>query len=986
MLAYKPMSTLSAHMKSGRSRGVFGHRLLKPMLSEVLLFSVACREACEAKGAEPLLANVGVGPRGDSASWRPRMSPLPTGTVTFLFTDIEGSTTLLQRLGDHRYAEVLAEHQRLLRDAFAEGHGQVVDTQGDAFLVAFHRARDAVATAVAAQQALAKHRWPDGASLRVRMALHTGEPLSGETGYVGIDVHRAARIAAGGHGGQILLSDAVSGLAARDLPPGVSLRDLGAHRLKDLKEPEHLFQVVHPDLPAEFSLLKSLDVLPNNLPRQLTSFIGRERQIADVQRLLSSAYVVTLTGAGGVGKTRLALQLGAALLPQYPDGVWFVELASLSDPVLVTKTVATALGVPEQPGRGLTETLADFLRARHLLLLLDNCEHVVDACGDLADKLLRACSNLRILATSRQALGIQGESTYRLPSLELPDPDHLPPLAALADYEAVRLFVERAILSQSNFLLTASTAPAVAQICHQLDGIPLAIELAAARVKVLSVEQIASRLGDRFRLLKGGARTDLPRQRTLQAAMNWSHDLLSDKERVVLRRLAVFAGGWLLAAAEAVCAGDGVEASEILDLLSQLVDKSLVIGETQGAMARYRLLETVRQYGLDKLLESGEAYQIRSRHRDWYLALAEQAKPEWSEADRDQWLGRLEAEHDNLRAALAWSLEESAELGLRLGIALMRFWHQDHYEEGRAWLTKLLAISGQTSPLVRARGFNSAASLAWTQGDFRHAVTLSEKGLTLSRQVEDKSSIAHALYIIGVTGMALGDYDRAARVLEESQDLYQDLDDKERVANALRHRGHAAVRQGNYPLATALLGEALLMHQAMGNKAGVAFSLRHLGVMKHYQRDTRQAMELLEQSLALFREIRNAEGTMYALTGLGSAVGQEGNHSRALSLFRESLALSKKHGIKWATLESLYGLAGVSACQGQPERAARLLGAAELLRRTIDYSLPLPDQTDYERSLTSVRAALSDTSFAAAWAEGHAMTLEQTIEYALAEV
>ena len=419
------------------------------------------------------------------------MTALPTGTVTFLFTDIDGSTELLQRLGDRRYAEILAEHQRLLRAAFAEGHGQEVDTQGDAFLVAFPRARDALATAVAAQRSLQKHTWGNGASLRVRMGLHAGEPVGTTGRYIGVDVHRAARIGAAGHGGQILLSDAVSGLAARDLPPEVRLRDLGTHRLKDLREPEHLFQVVHPDLPADFPPLRSLDIHPNSLPRQLTSFIGREQEMADVKRLLSAADLVTLTGTGGAGKTRLALQVGADLLDTYPDGVWFVELAPLSDPALVAKAVASALDVPEQPGRPLDESLVRSLPTKHLLLVLDNCEHLLSACRDLADTLLCACPHLRILGTSREALGVDGEVTYRVPSLRLPDLRRLPPLATLAEYEAIRLFAERAALSQPGFALTASNAATVAQICHRLDGIPLAIEFAAARVKVLSVHQIA---------------------------------------------------------------------------------------------------------------------------------------------------------------------------------------------------------------------------------------------------------------------------------------------------------------------------------------------------------------------------------------------------------------------------------------------------------------------------------------------------------------
>ncbi len=475
------------------------------------------------------------------------MPGLPTGTVTFLFTDIEGSTALPQRLGDRRYAEILAEHQRLLRDAFAKGNGQEIDTQGDAFLVAFSRARDAVATAVAAQQSLMKHTWPDGALLQVRMGLHTGEPISNTDRYIGLDLHRAARICAAGHGGQILLSQAVGVLAAPDLPRGVSLRDLGAHRLKDLKEPEHLLQVVHPDLRADFPPVKSLDVLPNNLPRQLTSFIGREKEMADVKRLLSTAYLVTLTGSGGAGKTRLALQVAADVVDGYLDGVWLADLAPISDPGLVPKTVASALSVAEQPGRDMTETLVDALRSKAMLLVLDNCEHLLAACRDLAAALLRKCPEVRILVTSREELGVPGEALWRVPSLSLPeDIRHLPRSEELVLYDAVRLFVDRAVATTPRFTVTSKNAPAVAQVCQQLDGIPLAIELAAARIKVLTVEQIAARLDDRFRLLTGGSQVLLPRHQTLRATLDWSYDLLPEPEQILLQRLSVFAGGFTL--------------------------------------------------------------------------------------------------------------------------------------------------------------------------------------------------------------------------------------------------------------------------------------------------------------------------------------------------------------------------------------------------------------------------------------------------------
>ncbi len=557
------------------------------------------------------------------------MPDLLTGTVTFLFTNIEGSTGLLQRLDDRCYGEVLAEHQRLLRAAFQEEGGQEMDTHGDAFFVAFPRASNAVAAAVAAQLAITAHPWPEGAPMRVCMGLHTGEATIADSRYVGLNVHRAARICAAGWGGQVLLSRATHDAVTHDLPPGTSLRDLGEHRLKDLQRPEEIFQLLHPDLPTDFPPLRSLGVLSNNLPHQVTSFIGREREMAEVKRLLAATRILTLTGPGGCGKTRLALRVAADLLEEFANGVWLAELAALSDSALVPQAVASALGVREESGRSLLATLADYLQPKQLLLVLDNCEHLIGACAPLAAALLRACPRLKILALSWEVLGIAEEVTYHVPALSLPDLRRLPSLEHLTQYEAVRLFIERAADALPTFAVTNQNARAVAQVCYRLDGIPLAIELAAARVKVLSVDQIAGRLDDRFRLLTSGSRAAPPRLQTLRATMDWGYDLLLEKERLVLRRLAVFAGGWTLEAAEAVCAGDGVEGFEVLDLLTRLVNKSLVSAEEQGEETRYRMLETVRQYAWEKLLESGEADVMRGRHRDWDQRMAERAEPEF---------------------------------------------------------------------------------------------------------------------------------------------------------------------------------------------------------------------------------------------------------------------------------------------------------------------------------------------------------------------
>ncbi|HKV44222.1 MAG TPA: AAA family ATPase, partial [bacterium] len=528
------------------------------------------------------------------------MSRPPIGTVTFVFTDIEGSTALLQRLGDTPYADALAEHRRILCTVFTDRGGQRVDTAGDAMLVVFPRARDAVGAAVAGQRALRAHRWPEDARLQVRMGMHTGEPVAVADEYIGLDLHRAARICRAGHGGQILLSRATASLIDERLPDGVSLRDLGTHRLKDLRSPERLFQVVHPDLPAEFPPVASVDTHAHNLPHPVSSFVGRDREIAEVTRLISTSRLVTLTGAGGCGKTRLALRVAAAVLEAYPDGVWLVELAALADPALVLQSVASAVGVREVSGHPLPAAVVEHLRAKKLLLLVDNCEHLVEACAQAARTLLNACPELRVLATSQEVLGIPGEVAWRVPSLSLPDVCGDSDIRALAECEAVRLFVERAAAVQPSFVLTARSAAAVADVCRALDGIPLAIELAAARVAALPVEEIAARLNDRFALLTQGERAALPRHRTLRAAMDWSYHLLPEAERALLRRLAVFAGGWTLEAAEAVCATDGAVGFYVLDLLTQLVLKSLVLIDQQ-APARYRFLETVRQYGLVQL-------------------------------------------------------------------------------------------------------------------------------------------------------------------------------------------------------------------------------------------------------------------------------------------------------------------------------------------------------------------------------------------------
>src|SRR3972149_1042610 len=611
------------------------------------------------------------------------MTGLPSGTVTFLFTDIEGSTRLWEEYHE-AMKRALGRHAAVLRAAIGTNRGHIFKTVGDAFDAVFPTAPGALAAALAAQRALIAEPWEVPGGPRVRMALDTGVAEERDEDYFGPTLNRTARLLAAAHGGQILLSRTTYELVRDALPADVTLRDLGGHRLKDPTRPERIFQVVAADVPGDFPPIKSLNTLPNNLPIQLTSFVGREREIASVKHHLATDRLATLTGAGGAGRTRRALQVAAELLESYQDGVWLVQLESLADPALVPQIVASAVGVREEH-RPLVETVADFLHPKSLLLVVDNCEHLLVACAQLAETFLRRCPQLRILATSQEPLGVAGEATYRVPSLSMPDAKQAPDPESLTQYEAVRLFAERAALSKRDFALTGGNALAVAQLVRRLDGIPLSIELAAARLRALSVEQIVARLDDRFRLL-----TAVPRHQTLKATMDWSYELLSEAERAMLRRVPVFAGGWTLEAAETVCAGEGIEPREVLDLLALLVRKFLVLGwEEDHGGPRYRLLETVRQYGRERLVESGEDEALGRRPRDWYLRSAEEAEPGLQEPQQEIWLDRLEAEHDNLRAALEWcrTREDNPEYGLRLagGPGEVRG-GRGGWGGGRAWL------------------------------------------------------------------------------------------------------------------------------------------------------------------------------------------------------------------------------------------------------------------------------------------------------------
>jgi predicted ATPase/DNA-binding CsgD family transcriptional regulator len=785
-----------------------------------------------------------------------------------------------------------------------------------------------------------------------------------------------------------------------------------------------------------FPRLFTLKRPPNNLPLRLSSFVGREHEIAQIEPLVLTSRLVTLTGSGGAGKTRLALEVARHLVNEFADGVCLVELAPLSDPTLVPQAVAEALGVVEQPGRPFIDRLLEYLESRELLLILDNCEHLVAACAELLELLLsRCCLDLRILATSREPIGIPGEIAWRVPSLSLPPPQSPSADAqSLGEFEAVRLFVERAQAAVPGFVLIERNAAAIAQICRRLDGMPLAIELAAARVKVLTVEQIAERLDDRFNLLRTSIRTAPIRHQTLRATIDWSYALLSEAERAVLRRLSVFAGGCALEAAEAVCVDTFVSPSSILDLLSRLADKSLVVAETQADETRYHLLDTIRQYAGERLREANEEARFSDQHFAYYLRLAEQAEPELRRANQIAWLVQLESEHDNLREALGWQLgsavpgEEASSQALRLTAALGSFWRiRSHLSEGRLWLERALALDpGRGHTSVSARALLCAGRLAWLQDDPATARNYLEQSQDIWRALasEGKSGLAHAIWSMGMLSYSAGNAAAARSYYEQSLTLFREIDAPLGIADALLGLGMLAVsmsdvaardlcersraifhkfgdawsiakagqvlarvfvQQGDYAAGSLLYEESLAVDQELGFKPGIAQTLAELGYVSYRLGNLERATAYYTQAVSLSHDIGLPNEGANAQFGLAQVALNTGDPQVARTLFQESLFAYRKMDDIASIAACLAGLAQVQTSTGQPKRAARVLGASDALLETSGVRLNWYDKLYYDSSIKSTRDQLDQVTFAAAWAEGRVLQTEQAIAYALAE-
>ena len=871
-------------------------------------------------------------------------------TTTFLFTDIEGST----RLWEHYPAQMqhtLAEHDRLLRDVIAAHEGSVFKTIGDAFCAAFVSADRALTAAEDAQRRLASLTVASQ-PLKVRMALHSGVAEQRDGDYFGAPLNRVARLLAIGHGGQVLLSQATCDA----LSAPHELRDLGMQRLKDLQQPEHVWQLGQTDFPP----LRSLTLYDNNLPQQVTSFIGREKELGEIKEHLQATRLLSLTGSGGCGKTRLALQATAELLEHFPDGVWLVELAPLTDPDLVVATTAEVLSVHQSPGESVLTTLVKALRSKSLLLILDNCEHLLDAAARLAEALLRGCPQVKLVVSSREALGIGGELTYRVPSLSLP--------------ESARLLVERVVFHQPSFTLTEHNTPAAVALCARLDGIPLAIELAAARVRSLPIEQLAQRLDDRFRLLTGGSRTALPRQQTLRALIDWSYDLLEESQKILLCRLTVFSGGWTLEAAESICSAPSapdnrgtIEDWEVLDLLTALTDKSLVLyDEAEPGLGRYRLLETVREYAAERLVASGEATSVRLRHRDVLTTFAEEAVTHLRSADQGPWLIRLDQELENCRQALSLALPDPEHQGLRLAVALSTYLTElrGNFSEASLWLERQQQEAASPPPALVAKAQTQLGHVYWRQGEYAAARAQLEAALPFWKAIEDSEGIRQALGGLANVIYYQGDYATAEPLYAEVLERARQSGNPQGIARALNNSALVASARDRLDEALALFEESLELRRTTGDQLGEGTVLGNLVAVYAGLNRLDEAWRTAEASLALGKELGDPLMQGYAWFGIGTLAQQEADLGRAYHAFRQSLALRHAIGERHGVLGCLEALLRLLIREGMFAEATELRGAADTLRHEMDAQVSPVDLDSDTEARRTLQEALTPERFA----------------------
>jgi predicted ATPase/class 3 adenylate cyclase len=925
-----------------------------------------------------------------------------SGATTLLFTDIESSTRLWEQEGE-RMSLALAAHDDLSRNAVQNHQGNVVKMTGDGMYAAFADPVDALNAIAALQQSLDQLAAADHVPLRVRAGLHMGIVERRDHDLFGSAVNRAARIMQAAHGGQILLSQAVVDHARDCLPPSVSLRDLGAVRLRDLATSEHVYQLLHPQLRQDFPALRSLESSPNNLPQQVTSFIGRERELADAKRLLEGTRLLTLLGMGGLGKTRLSLQIAADVLEIYPDGVWFVDLAPLKDPLLVPNAAAQVLRIHEEPGKTLTQSLCAHLREHKLLIVLDNCEHLIDACASLADALLQAAPGLRILATSREALHIRGEQTY--PVLPLATPDRKANVDELLRSEAVQLFTERARLQKPSFSITERDAPAIAELCARLDGIPLALELAAARLRSLSVSDINARLNDRFKLLTGGSRVALERQQTLRALVSWSYDLLDQNEQIVLDRLSVFAGGFDLQAAEAVCGAEPIAPEDVLDLVSSLVEKSLVMLEQESQGSRYGLLETIKEfahehlsqrYGLlgtiqdyahERLVDRDDVAATAKRHCEYFFEFAKSTRHKLLGAEQAEWTRRAEAELDNLRAAIALPLSGGidAEMAVKFEVALMRFRILRGYStEARNNIRAALVLPGIQEPnFFRAHALYVGGVLATNQSDHAEATKMLTECLAIRRGLDNPRETAATLSTLSTLHLQQDDLAKAREYEEEAINIFRSLQDRLGEAIGLLNLGEISERQNDDQIAHELFEQCLVISRSIEHQELQSECERNLGELALRTDNLQTAHAHFTRSLKICQDAQDKRGEAITLCCLGRTDAALGDYDLARKELSEAISALQEFEMNSELLDCLEDYASLLETTGHVETAVRIYAAATEVRK----GLGIPRSARYEAEMQSrgktARASLGEQAFESAWSIGRRWSRDEAIDYAL---
>jgi predicted ATPase/class 3 adenylate cyclase len=917
-------------------------------------------------------------------------------TFTFLFTDIEGSTALLRRLGDGVYSGVLADHHACIRSGIAAHGGREIDTQGDAFFAVFSSASACVAAVIDMQRSLAGHDWPMGEQVRVRMGIHVGEALETALGLVGFDVHRGSRVAAVAHGGQVLLSAAAGTIVRDSLLGGACLRDLGLHRLKDLGRPEHIFQLEADGLERNFPPLRSLEnpELPNNLPSYLSSFVGREAELQQVRSLVESWRLVTLTGFGGSGKTRLALQVAAELLDGSGQGAWFVDLSTVVGPEQVSGAVGAALGLREEAGQAPLDTVLKVLQDQRALIILDNCEHLIDGCANVAELIGQTCPQVHLLATSREPLGIDGERVYRLQPLSLPE-EGADSVGDLEGSEAVKLFAERACAHDGTFVLNESVAALVGALCRKLDRVPLAIELAAARLGTMSLADLNSRLDQRFRLLTGGSRNALTRQRTLQAMVDWSFDLLNPHEQEVLCRLWVFVGGWDLQAAEAVCAPVACDAYDIADVLASLVGKSLVVTERSSGSLRYKLLETLRQYAADQLANTGgvEAAEVRRAHAQYYLTLSEEAAPELAARGQGHWFRRLDRDWDNLQAALAYfsAVPSGTEEVLRFAVALFRYlWSRGHL----APIAELRAALERPEPVpdpLRARALITTGYLVLSllgmhsQVEMRSGSELGEQAFKIAQRLQDPRLIADTLTLRYAAAGFLGKPE-ATDLGQEALEAARGTGDPRLVGTALFLLAYLTPASGTRQ---EVMLQALDQHQQVGDLFFICSELAELASDALAQGQLAAARAYCEEAIAAAEETRSTWLLAQYWRLLGDVTFLEGDPEHAAALYRQALTACRHHDPRLVgALIFHLGVCATSA--GDYRRAAQITGAHDILDAALLAAAPArayerhpSDQKLQDDNRARLRQALGEEEFERACMIGKSLSLEQACDLAL---